>query len=218
MEFVCTKFGDTMIVAPKGSINTESSPKLEKKLHELQAAGDKRLVVDFADVEYISSAGLRVLLMTARRLKVGHGALALCSMNPGVAKVFALCGFERDFTIVGGRDEAVSRVSAAATASTPPVAATPVAQPAGQPSATPSSVTPPPAAPAPVAPPPTAPVPVPAATPARGAPKAAAATKAAPPVVAAAQRALAAGLPERPRSAAIAPSSLVERVRRVVTP
>ncbi len=132
MELECTKRGDTVVLGPKGSVNTESAPKLEQKLLEQLNAGEKRFVLDFARVDYISSAGLRVLLMAAKRLKVAGGAMALCALSAGVSKVFALCGFERDFTIVADRDQAVARVTATPSASAPtraPVSAGSVAPP-----------------------------------------------------------------------------------------
>lgn len=194
MDFECTKRGDAMVVAPKGSINTESSPKLEKKLIELQNAAERRLVVDFGQVDYISSAGLRVLLMTARRLKTSGGALALCSMNPGVTKVFALCGFERDFTIVAGRDEAITRVTAAPAAPMAPVAAKPVvAAPVAPEKATPAVSR-------------AQPGPAPAAVP----------RPAAPAIVGEALRALSAGLAARPRAAANVDPECIERARRAL--
>jgi len=203
VDFECTKRGDAMVVAPKGSINTESSPKLEKKLIELQNAAERRLVVDFGQIDYISSAGLRVLLMTARRLKMSGGALALCSMNPGVTKVFALCGFERDFTIVGGRDEAIARVAASpATAAPDGAKAAPAIEPA-PPARKPAAPAPAPA-PAPV-------VPAPAS-------RASAPPSASPAIVGEALRALSTGLASRPRAAASIDPEVVERVRRALTP
>jgi stage II sporulation protein AA (anti-sigma F factor antagonist) len=119
VEVEVTKRGDVVVLGPKGSVNTESAPKFEQMLVAQLNAGEKLLVVDFSGVDYISSAGLRVLLMTAKRLKVRGGAIALCAMSPTVARVFALCGFERDFTIVESREKALARVAGAAAQPTP---------------------------------------------------------------------------------------------------
>lgn len=220
MDFECTKVGEAMVLAPKGSINTESSPKLEKKLVELQAASERRLVVDFRHIDYISSAGLRVLLMTARRVKMAGGALALCSMNAGVTKVFALCGFERDFTIVATCDEAIARVNAAkasptTTAARAPAAVAPLPAPQQPPEPAQRAAAP---APVPVAVPEAAAAPVAVALP-EAAPlprpvEPAAATS--PAVVDEALRALSAGLAPPPRIHASVAPELVERARKAL--
>jgi anti-anti-sigma factor len=155
------KHGEAVILSPQGSLNTQTSPKLEQKINELTAASERRFVIDFKGVDYISSAGLRVLLMLAKRLKGSAGGLALCGMSEDVKKVFAICGFERDFTIVAGREEALARVgggAAQAPAQAPPA---PVHVPP------PAPPPPPPVIAAPVPPPPKAvPPPPPKAVPA----------------------------------------------------
>ncbi len=113
MDIEAAKQGEVVVLAPVGSLNTQTSPKLEQKAVEHLNASERKFVVDFSKVDYISSAGLRVLLMLAKRLK-GQGALALCGLSDDVRKVFAICGFERDFTIARTRDEALEHVLSAA--------------------------------------------------------------------------------------------------------
>ncbi len=115
MEIAESKDGEVTILAPKGSLNTQTSPKLEQKL--VAVLGEKRrlIVIDFKGVDYLSSAALRVLLMITRRLARAHGRLVLCAMSEDLKKVFSISGFDRDFTILQGRGEAV-----ALAAETPP--------------------------------------------------------------------------------------------------
>ena len=61
---------------------------------------------------FLSSSGLRILLMLARELKSTDGELRLCSMQPAVAEVFALTGFTQIFTIHRTRDEALAALAA----------------------------------------------------------------------------------------------------------
>jgi len=100
------------IIAPAGRIDSTTSGTLERHLLGVIGAGHHRLVVDFADVEYISSAGLRVMLTLAKKTKEMRGALALCGMGDTVRQVFELAGFLPLFTIETSRDTAVTRVSA----------------------------------------------------------------------------------------------------------
>ncbi len=62
-------------------------------------------------VEYISSAGLRVFLMLARKVKESGGRLALCGLGASVKQVFDLAGFSALFAIEPGVDQGVTRLS-----------------------------------------------------------------------------------------------------------
>jgi anti-anti-sigma factor len=78
--------------------------------------GRERLVMDLAGVEYISSAGLRVLLMAAKRLKGPAAGLVLCGLGPSVRTVLELAGFLPLFAVEAGREQAVARIGGPATA------------------------------------------------------------------------------------------------------
>jgi len=99
------------VVAPAGRIDTTTVGALEQRLSALLAAPRARLVIDFSGVEYISSAGLRILLVAARRVQQSGGALVLCAMGDAVRQVFHLAGFVPLFTIRETRADAVTRIA-----------------------------------------------------------------------------------------------------------
>ena len=101
-----------VIVAPAGRIDSTTFTTLEQHLAALAAAGEHRIVMDFAGVDYISSAGLRVMLALAKRAKDARGRVALCGMNDSVRQVFQLAGFLALFDVQASRDDAVRRVTA----------------------------------------------------------------------------------------------------------
>jgi anti-anti-sigma factor len=113
MEIAETREEGAVVVAPTGRIDSTTSDRLERHLAGLVSAGERRVVVDFAGVEYISSAGLRVMLALAKRLKDARGAVALCGMGEPVRQVFSLAGFLPLFAIEPSRDAAVKRVAGA---------------------------------------------------------------------------------------------------------
>jgi stage II sporulation protein AA (anti-sigma F factor antagonist) len=78
-------------------------------------SGERRLVIDLGGVAYISSAGLRVLLLVAKRLKPPAGALVLCGLGPSVRTVLELAGFLPLFAVEADRARALARVEAAGT-------------------------------------------------------------------------------------------------------
>ncbi len=100
------------IVTPIGRIDSRTSPILERHLAGLVAAGDRRAVIDLASVDYINSAGLRVMLSFAKKIKDLGGSLALCAMVGAVHEVFALAGFLSLFAIEPSREAAVARIAA----------------------------------------------------------------------------------------------------------
>jgi anti-anti-sigma factor len=99
------------ILAPTGRIDTTTSPALEDAVRAIFDAGSRALVVDFEGVEYISSAGLRVFLVLAKRMRDAGGHLVLCGMGQPVHQVFRLAGFLPLFTIDASREAALGRLS-----------------------------------------------------------------------------------------------------------
>lgn len=108
MTIVLERVGDVVVVAPIGRIDSTTSGDLDTRLLALDAEGRRRIVVDFAGVEYISSAGLRVMLTLAKRAKDKAGRVALCSLDQSVRQVFDLAGFTALFSIAATRDEAIA--------------------------------------------------------------------------------------------------------------
>jgi anti-anti-sigma factor len=105
------KQGGALVIAPVGRVDSVSSGELEKVVLSRIDAGARRLVLDLAGVEYISSAGLRVLLIAAKRLKEPPAALVLCGIGPGVRTVLELAGFLPLFAVEPGREQALARVA-----------------------------------------------------------------------------------------------------------
>jgi len=113
MEIGEEKAGETLVIAPVGRVDSVSSGELERQLVARLEAGERRVVIDLAGVEYISSAGLRVLLVAAKRLKPPQGVLVLCGLGPSVRGVLELAGFMSLFAVEPGREQALARIGGA---------------------------------------------------------------------------------------------------------
>jgi stage II sporulation protein AA (anti-sigma F factor antagonist) len=111
MQIVESRADGIVAVAPAGRIDTTTAPALEQHLIGLMAAGQRRIVVDFSGVDYISSAGLRVMLLLARRVQDAGGRLGLCGMGDAVRQVFQLAGFLPLFVVLDTREAAVQRIA-----------------------------------------------------------------------------------------------------------
>jgi anti-anti-sigma factor len=90
---------DKTILRVEGRLDAASSPNLENKLNELIKAGKKRLLLDFTKVDYLSSAGMRLLLSVTKKLKSIDGKLNFCSVNEEVMEIIKMAGFERILAI-----------------------------------------------------------------------------------------------------------------------
>jgi len=93
MEIQVTKEKDTVVVTVKGRIDAVTAPEFEKQLADQMAAGEKMFLLNFSGLEYISSAGLRSILVTAKQLKAKEGKLFFAELQRTVKDVFKISGF-----------------------------------------------------------------------------------------------------------------------------
>ena len=85
----------------------ETAPDAEKQLFQLIEAGETKILLNFEMLDYISSAGLHVLLESVKRLKAADGELRICSLNDVVGKVFDIAGFMTILKVFGSESEAL---------------------------------------------------------------------------------------------------------------
>jgi anti-anti-sigma factor len=102
--------GDVAILAVTGRVDSSSAPALGERLTGLLSAPGRRLVLDLAQLEYISSAGFRILLLAARRSDQGGGRFVLCGVTGKVRQLFDLGGFLDLFGISASREEGIAAV------------------------------------------------------------------------------------------------------------
>jgi anti-anti-sigma factor len=100
MEIKTRTQQDVTIVVLAGHLDSNTSPEAQAALDAILAGGGRKVVIDFSSLDYISSAGLRVLLGTAKRLSQGSGALRLFGLNETVQEVFQISGFATILTVV----------------------------------------------------------------------------------------------------------------------
>jgi anti-anti-sigma factor len=99
MEIAEETQGATLVVRPAGRLDRTTSPELERLLLARIEGGAARLLLDLAALDYVSSAGLRVVLVAGKRLKAANGALLLCGLKPAIREVFEISGFATLFPI-----------------------------------------------------------------------------------------------------------------------
>ena len=93
MEITIKDVGDVKVVQFQGHLDSNTSQEAENCLNDLLSQQATKILVDFENLDYISSAGLRVLLSTAKQLKTNDGKLRLCNLNETVQEIFDMSGF-----------------------------------------------------------------------------------------------------------------------------
>jgi anti-anti-sigma factor len=93
MDITMRTQNDTILVAVAGNLDSNTSSHAQQVLDGVLASGGRKVVLDCTALDYISSAGLRVLLGTAKRLSGAGGALRLFGLNETVREVFDISGF-----------------------------------------------------------------------------------------------------------------------------
>lgn len=111
MELATMQEGAVVSVAVKGRLDSVGADLLKARVSQLIDTGTARLVIDFAQVAYISSAGFRVLLIAAKLAEHANGALALSGIGGEVRRLFDLAALTEMFTILPDRAQAVESLA-----------------------------------------------------------------------------------------------------------
>ena len=110
MEISEDRTADVVILGLSGKLDATTAKTFEDKILADIEAGERRLVIDLSHLDYMSSSGLRVFLLAAKRLRSRDGKIALCSLKDHVQQVFDLSGFSSILAIYGSREEGIKGV------------------------------------------------------------------------------------------------------------
>ncbi len=119
MEFTSRKLADAVVVAPAGQVDHVNAMKLQQALTPFvddAAAGKSPLVLDFTGVEYISSMGLRVLMVAAKQMRSRNAPIAVAGLQPVVEEIFEIARFRFVVDVFPSVREALVALSAPAAA------------------------------------------------------------------------------------------------------
>ncbi|RCW70210.1 STAS domain-containing protein [Pseudorhodoferax soli] len=114
MQIATTQHDTVLVLAIAGSVDSLSADALTQRFAEAIDQGAVHLVADFAQVSYTSSAGLRALLGTVKRCRLGGGDLRLAALQPPVARVLEIAGFTSILNIFADVPDAVASFGGAA--------------------------------------------------------------------------------------------------------
>jgi len=109
MEFASNKQDQAMVISVTGRMDAVTAPEFEQECNKWIDEGERLLIIDLGGLEYISSAGLRSILATAKKLKAEQGQIRFCNLNGMVQEVFSISGFSSMFTICETSEEALKQ-------------------------------------------------------------------------------------------------------------
>jgi len=111
MEIHEERIGDTCVVTAKGRLDGDASAAFADRIGGLITAPNPKLLIDFGGVDFVTSAGLRAVLLLVKKVKAAGGTFALCGVQDSVREVLDITGFSGMFSIHPARADAIAALS-----------------------------------------------------------------------------------------------------------
>ncbi len=108
MEISEEHIGDTCVVTAKGRLDGGASAAFAEQIGNLISASRPKLLIDFAGVDFVTSAGLRAVLLLVKKVKAAGGTFALCNVQDSVREVLDITGFTGMLSIHPARADAIA--------------------------------------------------------------------------------------------------------------
>ncbi len=110
MEVNTERENGTLIAKVEGRVDGANAREFEDALEAAISEDDRAVVMDFEALSYISSAGLRVILLTARTLRERDREFVVCSLSDPIREVFEISGFDKIIPVHVSRSEALAAI------------------------------------------------------------------------------------------------------------
>jgi anti-sigma B factor antagonist len=107
MEINEQKTDQCVIIGITGRLDTTNYSMLEKKLMDLIDSHHDKILVECSKMDYVSSSGLRILLMALKKISMAKGKFVLCGLQENIREIFEISGFTNIFEIYSSQDEAL---------------------------------------------------------------------------------------------------------------
>ncbi len=108
MEINEQKTDQCVIIGITGRLDTTNYSMLEKKLMDLIDSHHDKILVECSKMDYVSSSGLRILLMALKKISLAKGKFVLCGLQENIREIFEISGFTNIFEIYSSQDEALT--------------------------------------------------------------------------------------------------------------
>jgi len=108
MELNINENSGVQVVKIVGNLDTNTSPEAESTINNLINEGSDKMIVDLSEAGFVSSAGLRVFLSTAKQVTAKGGAVKFCGANEVVQEILDISGFSGILDVKTSLDEALA--------------------------------------------------------------------------------------------------------------
>ena len=108
MDIKTERSNGTLIAKAEGRIDGVNARDFEEAMQAAIGSDDNAVIIDLEGLSYISSAGLRVILLIAKTLRKRNAELILCSLSDPIREVFEISGFDKIIPVHASREEALA--------------------------------------------------------------------------------------------------------------
>lgn len=98
------------VVSVGGSLDADGTRLLEETVVGMLDSGEKRILFDFSDLDYINSSGLRVLVMAYQKLRPAQGKVGICGVKDYIQEVFEISGYDKIFAMFPDKGRALGEL------------------------------------------------------------------------------------------------------------
>ena len=110
LEIKIKELNDVVVVGLVGNLDTNTAPDAEVKINEWLEKDAKKIVINLEETRYVSSAGLRIFLATAKKMTASGGAVKLCCPNEVVQEILDISGFSTILDVKSTEEEAIANI------------------------------------------------------------------------------------------------------------
>ena len=107
MDITVKEVDQVSVILFEGNLDTSTAPQAQEQIDQIIDGGSTKILINFESLNYISSAGRRVLLFTAKKLKAQSGEIKICGLNDTVQEVFDISGFSSILSVAPTEEEAL---------------------------------------------------------------------------------------------------------------
>jgi len=110
LEVKAKELNDVVIINLQGNLDTNTAPDAESEINKWLDKGTLKMVINLDQTKYVSSAGLRIFLATAKKITASGGVLKLCSANEVVQEILDISGFSTILDVKKTEEEALASI------------------------------------------------------------------------------------------------------------
>ena len=108
MKIINATVESIQVLRFEGNLDMNTAKDAQESADKVIDGGAVKIIINFDKVNFVSSAGLRVLLYTAKRMKNAGGEMRICGLNDSVQEIFKITGFDKIFNVLPGETEALA--------------------------------------------------------------------------------------------------------------